>query len=99
MFVVGDAADLDSYAARVREAQVRHLASALGKYFAGETVPEYIVEYRVTMTVAVGRGLGVGQLGNLGLWSLLIWWFKSRHMCTDIVPDYVRGKTLILGSF
>ncbi|KAF2168815.1 hypothetical protein M409DRAFT_65201 [Zasmidium cellare ATCC 36951] len=79
VFLVGDAANLDSYAARV--------------------VPEYLAEDKVTMTVAVGRERGVGQLGNLGLWSLLIWWFKSRHMCTNIVPDYVKGKTLILGAF
>ncbi|KAK4499804.1 hypothetical protein PRZ48_007990 [Zasmidium cellare] len=99
VFVVGDAANLDSYAARVREAQVRHLASALEKYFPGEDVPEYVAEDKVTMTVAVGRGRGVGQLGNFGLWTLLVWWFKGRHMCTNIVPEYVRGKTLILGAF
>lgn len=98
VFLVGDAAKLDSYAAAVREVQVRHLAKALGKYFAGEEVPEYSTPEKVTITATVGRGRGVGQLGNINLWSLFVWYFKGRHMCTNIAADYVAGKTLILGS-
>ncbi|PVH99774.1 FAD/NAD(P)-binding domain-containing protein [Periconia macrospinosa] len=99
VFAVGDAANLDSYAAAVREAQVRHLAMAFGKYLAEERVPEYKQDDRTTMTVTVGQSRGVGQIGSWNAWSFFIWFFKGRHMCTNIVPDYVAGNTLILGSF
>lgn len=98
-FLVGDAANLESYAAALREAQVRHLAVSLGQHLSGTTVAEYKQQTKLTMTVSVGRGRGVGQIGSWNAWSLLIWYYKGRDMGTGLVPDYVAGKRLILGSF
>lgn len=98
-FLVGDAANLDSYSARVREAQVRHLATALGQYLYGAKVLDYTPAEKVTLLVTVGRGRGVGQLNGWKLWSFLVWYYKGRNMCTNLVPDYLAGKRLVLGAF
>ena len=99
VFVAGDAANVDSYAAAIREPQVRYLATALGQYLAGGQVPEFAPPTRVAMTASIGPGRGIGQIGNFNVWSFLIWYYKSRHMCTNIAPEYAAGNTLILGSF
>lgn len=98
-FAIGDAANLPSYSAAVREAHVRHLAAALQNYLSGDQLPEFTPTDKVTMTVSVGRSRGVGQLGSWNAWSPFIWFFKSRHMCTPLIPDYVAGKKLVLGAF
>jgi NADH dehydrogenase FAD-containing subunit len=98
-FLLGDAANLDSYGASVREKQVRYLATALGKYLAGDELPEYTASDKISLTIAIGRGRGVGEVNGWNVWSFLVWYLKGRNMCTDIVPDYVAGKRLILGSF
>ncbi|CAI6332921.1 unnamed protein product [Periconia digitata] len=97
-FLVGDAASLDSYAASVREAQVRFLVAAIGNHLAAETIPQYKQDGRTVMTVTVGRDRGVGQIKSWNAWSFFIWFFKGRHMCTNIAGDYAAGKTLILGK-
>ena len=99
VFLAGDAASLDSYAAAIREPQVRYLATALGQYFAGGQVPDFPPQTKVAMTASVGPGRGIGQIGGFNVWSFLIWYYKSRHMCTNIAPEYAAGNTLILGSF
>ncbi|KAF4470240.1 fad binding [Fusarium albosuccineum] len=99
VFLAGDVANVDSYAATIREPQVRYLATAIGRYLAGAKVPEYTPQTKVGLAASVGPTRGVGQIGSFNMWSLLVWYFKARHMCTDVAPDYAAGDSLILGSF
>jgi NADH dehydrogenase FAD-containing subunit len=99
VFLVGDCANMDSYAAMVREKQVRYLASALGQYFKGANLDEFIPQEKIGMTVAIGRSRGVGDVLGLNMWSFFVWYFKGRHMCTNISAEYVAGDKLILGAF
>ncbi|KAJ4299817.1 hypothetical protein N0V90_005063 [Kalmusia sp. IMI 367209] len=80
VFLLGDAANLPTYGASVRESQVRHIAAALGPYLAGGKLTDWKEPGNVNMTVAVGRGRGVGQIGGLNVWSWFVWMFKGRHM-------------------
>ncbi|RSL41665.1 hypothetical protein CEP54_015744 [Fusarium duplospermum] len=99
VFLAGDAANADSYAATIREPQVRYLATAIGQYLAGTKVQKYSPETKVGLASSVGPSRGVGQMGNFNMWSLLVWYFKARHMCTNVAAEYAAGESLILGSF
>ncbi|KAM0420639.1 hypothetical protein ACHAPT_011555 [Fusarium lateritium] len=99
VFLAGDAANADSYAATIREPQVRYLAAAIGQYLAGAKVQEYSPQTKVGLAASVGPGRGVGQMGNFNMWSFLVWYFKARHMCTNVAAEYAAGESLILGSF
>lgn len=99
VFLAGDAANADCYAATIREPQIRYLATAIGQYLAGVPVSRYSPETKVGLAASIGPGRGVGQMGSFNMWSFLVWFYKSRHMCTNIAPDYVAGNRLILGSF
>ncbi|KAI8668922.1 Pyr-redox-2 domain-containing protein [Fusarium keratoplasticum] len=99
VFLAGDAANADSYAATIREPQVRYLATAIGQYLAGGKVQEYSPETKVGLAASVGPSRGVGQMGNFNMWSFLVWYFKARHMCTNVAAEYAAGESLILGSF
>jgi NADH dehydrogenase FAD-containing subunit len=98
VFLAGDAANADCYAATIREPQIRHLASALGQYLAGGKVPEYFPQTKVGLAASIGPGRGIGQMGSFNMWSFLVWYYKARHMCTNVAPEYVAGNSLILGS-
>ncbi|KAM5354718.1 hypothetical protein ACJ41O_001365 [Fusarium nematophilum] len=98
VFLAGDAANADCYAATIREPQIRHLAAALGKYLDGGEVPEYVPQNKVGLAASVGPGRGVGQMGSFNMWSLLVWYYKARHMCTNVAPEYAAGESLILGA-
>ncbi|KAK9243132.1 fad binding protein [Lipomyces tetrasporus] len=99
VFLAGDPANADSYAATIREPQVRYLATALGQYFAGGKVTDYAPKNQVGLAASVGPARGIGQMGSFNLFSFLVWYFKSRHLCTNVAPEYVAGNSLILGSF
>ncbi|KAH7249248.1 hypothetical protein B0J15DRAFT_561582 [Fusarium solani] len=99
VFLAGDAANAESYAATIREPQVRYLATAIGQYLAGAEVQEYSPETKVGLAASVGPSRGVGQMGNFNMWSFLVWYFKARHMCTNVAAEYAAGESLILGSF
>ncbi|KAJ4142518.1 hypothetical protein NW754_009960 [Fusarium falciforme] len=99
VFLAGDAANADSYAATIREPQVRYLATAIGQYLAGVKVQDYSPETKVGLAASVGPSRGVGQMGNFNMWSFLVWYFKARHMCTNVAAEYAAGESLILGSF
>lgn len=99
VFLAGDAANSDSYAATIREPQVRYLATAIGQYLTGGKVQEYSPETKVGLAASVGPSRGVGQMGNFNMWSFLVWYFKARHMCTNVAAEYAAGESLILGSF
>ncbi|RTE83208.1 hypothetical protein BHE90_002196 [Fusarium euwallaceae] len=99
VFLAGDAANADSYAATIREPQVRYLATAIGQYLAGAKVQKYSPETKVGLAASVGPSRGVGQMGNFNMWSFLVWYFKARHMCTNVAAEYAAGESLILGSF
>ncbi|KAK9482093.1 fad binding protein [Lipomyces starkeyi] len=99
VFLAGDAANADSYAATIREPQVRYLATALGQYLTGGKVPEYSPQTKVGLAGSVGPGRGIGQMGNFNMWSFLVWYYKARHMCTNVAPEYAAGNSLILGPF
>ncbi|KAJ4211353.1 hypothetical protein NW759_012555 [Fusarium solani] len=99
VFLAGDAANADSYAATIREPQVRYLATAIGQCLAGVKVSDYSPETKVGLAASVGPSRGVGQMGNLNMWSFLVWYFKARHMCTNVAAEYAAGESLILGSF
>ncbi|RSL43287.1 hypothetical protein CEP53_011764 [Fusarium sp. AF-6] len=99
VFLAGDAANADSYAATLREPQVRYLATAIGQYLAGRKVQEYSPEIKVGLAASVRPSRGVGQVGNFNMWSFLVWYFKARHMCTNVAAEYAAGESLILGSF
>ncbi|EEU42306.1 uncharacterized protein NECHADRAFT_80122 [Fusarium vanettenii 77-13-4] len=99
VFLAGDAANADSYAATIREPQVRYLATAIGQYLAGGKVQDYSPETKVGLAASVGPSRGIGQMGNFNMWSFLVWYFKARHMCTNVAAEYAAGESLILGSF
>ncbi|KAL2687612.1 hypothetical protein Neosp_005173 [[Neocosmospora] mangrovei] len=99
VFLAGDAANADSYAATIREPQVRYLATAIGQCLAGVKVQDYSPETKVGLAASVGPSRGVGQMGNFNMWSFLVWYFKARHMCTNVAAEYAAGESLILGSF
>ncbi|KAI8718513.1 Pyr-redox-2 domain-containing protein [Fusarium sp. LHS14.1] len=99
IFLAGDAANADSYAATIREPQIRYLATAIGQYLAGVKVQDYSPETKVGLAASVGPSRGVGQMGNFNMWSFLVWYFKARHMCTNVAAEYAAGESLILGSF
>lgn len=98
VFLAGDAANADSYAATIREPQIRYLANTFGQYLAGDKVSKYSPQTKVGLAASIGPGRGVGQMGNFNMWSFLVWYYKARHMCTNIAPEYVAGNRLILGS-
>jgi len=98
VFLAGDAANADCYAATIREPQIRYLATAIGHYLAGNRVPIYSPETKVGLAASVGPSRGVGQMGNFNMWSFLVWYYKARHMCTNVAPEYAAGNRLILGS-
>ncbi|KAH6870980.1 hypothetical protein B0T10DRAFT_592908 [Thelonectria olida] len=99
VFLAGDAANADSYAATIREPQIRYLATAIGQYLDGGKVPEYSPPTKVGLAASVGPGRGIGQMGNFNMWSFLVWYYKARHMCTNVAPEYAAGNSLILGPF
>jgi NADH dehydrogenase FAD-containing subunit len=99
VFLAGDAANADCYAATIREPQIRYLATAIGQYLDGGVVSTYRPETKVGLAASIGPGRGVGQMGTFNMWSFFVWFYKSRHMCTNVAPEYVAGNRLILGSF
>ncbi|KAI0381771.1 FAD/NAD(P)-binding domain-containing protein [Hypomontagnella monticulosa] len=93
IFVVGDAGDLQPLQAVYAEQQARHLMQQFASYFAsnGKTVAPYKVDDKVMFAVTIGPDRGTGQMGTFQPPSLLIWWFKGKHIGTNYSGDWAGG--------
>ncbi|KAJ3564907.1 hypothetical protein NPX13_g7686 [Xylaria arbuscula] len=61
-------------------------------YFSGEPIKPYTFNPdKIFLGLSLGRDRGTGQAGSLRLWSIVIWWFKSRHLGTDYFEAFAKG--------
>ncbi|KAI1375133.1 FAD/NAD(P)-binding domain-containing protein [Hypoxylon crocopeplum] len=99
IFVIGDAGSLQPPQAIYADAQARHLMGQFSSYFASGSVSHYAPssrdaktgEEKVQYGVTIGPDRGTGQMGGLQLPSLVIWWFKGRHIGTNYAAEYAAG--------
>ncbi|KAF5126079.1 hypothetical protein E5D57_010774 [Metarhizium anisopliae] len=78
----------------------RHLIKVLPAYFEGGSLPEYKVNSKTMCGITLGHSKATGQMGNMKVFSWLIWWFKGRFLGTDKGPGInAAGKTTMPATF
>ncbi|KFA47080.1 hypothetical protein S40293_04632 [Stachybotrys chartarum IBT 40293] len=92
IFVVGDAGNLQQGTALNASNQALHLIKSLPVYFKGGQPLKYEPDDKVVAAFTIGRSRGTGQVGNIKLFSLLVWWLKGRYLGTDIAYQLPAGK-------
>ena len=98
-FIVGDVADCEPLQVVFAESQVKHVVSALDKYFAGGNIPEYEIKPRGGHIVSIGRNHATGQVLSWKVWSWILWYFKARTLGTDYAPACAEGERfIVIGS-
>ncbi|KAK4453593.1 putative FAD binding protein [Podospora aff. communis PSN243] len=92
IYVVGDAGNLEESRGYLADLQVQHLAKVLDAKLSGEPHPgEYKVDPKMAIGVSLGKSRGTGQMGTWKVWSLIIWWFKCRHLGIPMAQAFVDG--------
>lgn len=49
--------------------------------------------------ITLGQTKATGQMGNMKVFSWLIWWFKGRFLGMDKAPGIAAGKTTMSATF
>ncbi|OAR01200.1 hypothetical protein LLEC1_05682 [Akanthomyces lecanii] len=99
IFVVGDAGSLEGNRAAMADAQAKHLIEALPLHLDGKTMPEYKPATKDMFGITLGRSRGTGQVGNLKIFSVLIWYLKGRFLGTDYADHLAAGKRTLTTKF
>ncbi|KHO11187.1 Ubiquitin [Metarhizium robertsii ARSEF 23] len=100
IFAVGDAKNLEDNRTLAADAQAGHLTKVLRAYFKGGSLPEYKVNSKTMYGIPLGKSKATGQMGNMKVFSWLIWWFKGRFLGTDKTPGInAAGKTTMSATF
>lgn len=94
IFIVGDAANVQPATAAKLLDHLTYMKKQLVPYLKGEPLADYIINESIGMAVALGPKRGTGQFGNWRLFSLLVWWVKSRTLNLDVFPKSVEGLNL-----
>lgn len=92
IFVLGDAGNLESNRAMYADSQCLHLIKNLPIYLSGGKMTPYKKNRKEMMAVTLGRKRATGQLGNIKILSLLLWYAKGRWMGTDYAYDLAAGR-------
>ena len=92
IFVVGDVGNLEAPQGVHTDLQVMHLVNSLQAYLMGQEVSEYKFSTETYFGASIGRGSGIAQVKGFKVFSLLVWWNKSRTLGTQKAPDFVMGK-------
>ncbi|KAK0651950.1 hypothetical protein B0T16DRAFT_454363 [Cercophora newfieldiana] len=92
IYVVGDAGNLEVSRAVNADYQLQYLAKTLNAKLTGAPEPEqYKINPKVMFGISLGKSRGTGQMGTWKPWSLLIWWFKSRHLGVPMGQPFADG--------
>lgn len=94
VFIVGDAADGQIPTAGKLMEQMTYVKTQIVSYLKGEPLADYIRSDGITMAIATGPSRGTGQNNAWRLFSLLVWWFKSRQLGLDSFDKAVGGLNL-----
>jgi apoptosis-inducing factor 2 len=94
IFIVGDAANIQPAMAGKLWDQLTYMKKQLVAYLKGEALADYVINESIGMAVALGPKQGTGQFGSWRLFSLLVWWVKSRTLSLDVFPKAVEGRNL-----
>ena len=97
IYVIGDVGNLEMSRAYATDMQVQHVVKLLESELTGSPDPgEYKVDPKIMFGISLGRSRGTGQMGTWKVWSIIIWWFKCRHMGTDAAQAYTNGLRTVL---
>jgi NADH dehydrogenase FAD-containing subunit len=99
IFVAGDAGNLQAPNGKITDDQVIHIVKGLQAYLTGAELPKYQPVEKTIIAVTTGRKGGSGQMGNMKIWSFLVWFLKGRYLGTDYASQYVAGARTIQGSW
>ncbi|KAG8421866.1 Apoptosis-inducing factor 1, mitochondrial [Metarhizium acridum] len=99
IFVVGDAGSLEDNRSLAADAQAGHLIKFLPAYFEGGSLPEYKVNSKTMYGITLGQSKATGQMGNMKVFSWIVWFLKGRFLGTDKVPGIAAGKMTMSATF
>jgi len=89
---VGDAGNLQEPRGYTADLQLQHLVKVLEAVLTGGADPgDYKIDPKVVFGMSLGKSRGTGQMGTWKPFSLLIWWFKSRHLGTPMAQPFTDG--------
>ncbi|KAH7252997.1 hypothetical protein B0J15DRAFT_513291 [Fusarium solani] len=74
------------------DSQCQHLIKNIPRYLSGGKMTPYKKNQKEMMAVTLGRKRATGQLGNIKILSLLMWYAKGRWMGTDYAYDLAAGR-------
>jgi apoptosis-inducing factor 2 len=94
VFIVGDAANAQPPTAGKLMDQLTYMKKQLVPYLKGETITDYVKDDSIGVAIAIGPNRGTGQAGKWRLFSLLVWWFKSRTLGLDMAGKAAEGLNL-----
>ncbi|KAL6355237.1 hypothetical protein LRP88_11486 [Fusarium phalaenopsidis] len=92
ILVLGDAGSLESNRAMYADSQCLHLVENLPIHLNGGKMTPYKKNRKEIIAVTLGRKRATGQLGNIKILSLLMWYAKGRWMGTDYAYDLAAGR-------
>ncbi|KAK0626658.1 putative FAD binding protein [Immersiella caudata] len=99
IYVIGDAGNLEDSRGYLADLQVQHLAKVLdAKLSRGPDPGEYKVDPKMAFGLSLGKSRGTGQMGTWKVWSLIIWWFKSRHLGIPMAQAYADGLRTVVAE-
>lgn len=104
IFVVGDVGALEVSKATIADEQCAWLVKHLPAYFTSGRLPGEPYKKDGTVKtemlgVTLGRSRAAGQLGTWMLPSIMLWWFKGRHLGTDFAADAATGRRSVATVF
>ncbi|KID93608.1 Pyridine nucleotide-disulfide oxidoreductase, FAD/NAD(P)-binding domain protein, partial [Metarhizium majus ARSEF 297] len=100
IFVVGDAGNLEDNRALAADAQAGHLIKVFPAYFEGGSLPGYKANGKTMYDITLGQSKTTGQMGNMKVFSWLIWLLKGRFLGTDKAPGInAAGKMTMSAMF
>ncbi|KAL2205186.1 FAD/NAD(P)-binding domain-containing protein [Sarocladium strictum] len=94
VFIVGDAADGQAPTAQKLMEQMTYVKKQMPLYMKGEPLADYVRSDSIGLAIATGPSGGTGQNNSWRLFSLLVWWFKSRQLGLDVFDKAVNGLNL-----
>ncbi|KAI9889045.1 MAG: hypothetical protein M1814_005834 [Vezdaea aestivalis] len=84
IYAAGDVSDCQAKEVKYADVQGLAAASNVALEVEGKELEPYKRDDKPVVGVSVGRGRGIGLIGNFRLFSLMIWFFKSRHMMVPL---------------